>query len=273
VKTLETWLIVLGIINIGLFVFGLCVFFPRNVFEKNFQNFYLNLRNQLPYLILIFGVVAFHLIEVNFIDPVSTKWVGIDFANNIHSFEEDLVYWFSQNWNPYLVNFFVIMYIAVYPFTLWFSPLYFLINGEKKSMKNLAYGLLLIYAVALPFYLFLPVTNVYKFYGLESSLETVIPSVENFFYTTTTQNNCIPSLHTAMTILIARSVFLTGNKLMSYFTIFTMASVLIAVLYLAIHWVTDMIFGAALAIIVIFLLNHFIDKEKILWQKKLKNKY
>jgi membrane-associated phospholipid phosphatase len=261
VNVLETWLIVLGLINLGLFIFGLFVFFPKKFFPKIFKEFFSNFTNQLPYILLIFGVVAFHLIEVNFIDPITTEWIGVDFAYNIQSFEGDLVYWFSQNWNPILLNFFVIMYIAVYPFTLWFSPLYFLLNGEKKSMKNLAFGLLIIYVVALPFYLFLPVTNVYKFYGVESALETVIPSVENFFYTTTTTNNCIPSLHTAMTIMIAWSVYLTGNKKMSYFTIFTMISVLISVVYLVIHWITDMIFGAVLAIIAIFLLNHFINKE------------
>lgn len=245
-----------------MFLFGLFVFLPKNFLKTIPKTFFTNFRNQIPFILIIAGVVAFHLIEVNIIDPISTEWIGIDYANNIHGFEGDIVYWFYQNWNPILVYFFVIMYIAVYPFTLWFSPLYFLIKGEKKSMKNLAYGLLMIYAVALPFYLFLPVTNVYKFYGIESALETVIPSVESFFYTATTQNNCLPSLHTAMTILIAWSVYLTGNKKISYLTIFTMISVLIAVVYLAIHWVTDVIFGAALAIIVIFLLERFINKDK-----------
>jgi membrane-associated phospholipid phosphatase len=153
------------------------------------------------------------------------------------------------------------MYIAVYPFTLWFSPLYFILSNEKEAMKTFSYGLLLIYAVALPFYLFLPITNVYTFNNIDSAINNVIPSVENFFYATTTKNNCIPSLHVAMTILISRSIQLTGNKKFSYFAYFCMVSVIISVIYLAIHWITDVIFGVLLAISVIYLLNHFIKRE------------
>ena len=46
-----------------------------------------------------------------------------------------------------------------------------------------------------------------------------------------------------------------------YFAYFCMASVILSVIYLAIHWITDIIFGALLAVVVIFILNRFI-KEK-----------
>jgi membrane-associated phospholipid phosphatase len=149
------------------------------------------------------------------------------------------------------------MYIAVYPFTLWFSPIYYLITDNKKAMKTLAYGLLLIYIVALPFYLFLPITNVYTYHNVGSALESVIPSIENFFYSTTTQNNCLPSLHTAMTIMVAYSVSLTGNKKYTYFAYFTMISVIISVIYLSIHWIVDVISGGLLAVGVILILRKF----------------
>ena len=261
VKPMEIWLIVLVLIHIALFVIGSVFLMKKKIYKMKISEIYYAFKRYFPLLSLIFVVVFFHLFEVNVIDPITTEWVGVDFANDIHNIEGDAVYWFSQHWTPVLVYFFVIMYIAVYPFTLWFLPLYFIIHDEKKSMKTLSYGLLLIYVIALPFYLFLPVTNVYKYYGMESALEAVVPTVENFFYATTTQNNCLPSLHVAMTILIAWSAHLTGNKKLSYFAFFSMASVIIAVIYLAIHWFTDILFGALLAIIVIFILDHFINKE------------
>jgi membrane-associated phospholipid phosphatase len=218
------------------------------------------IKKQLPFILIIVGVVAFHLIEVRFIDSDVTKWVGVDYANNIRDIEGDLVYSFSQNWIPGILHFFVLIYIAVYPFTLWFSPLYFIVSDKKESMKALAYGLLIIYAVSLPFYLFVPVTNVYTYYNVNSALETVIPSIENFFYTTTTHNNCLPSLHTAMTILIAYSVSLTNNKKLTYFTYFVMICVIISVIYLSIHWLTDVLTGIALSLATIFLLKRYILK-------------
>jgi membrane-associated phospholipid phosphatase len=219
------------------------------------------IRLQLPYILIIIIVVLIHLIEVNFIDSTITEWVGADYANTIRDFEGDTVYWFSQHWTPIIVHFFVIMYIAIYPFTLWFAPLYFIITNNKNAMKTLAYGLLLIYIIALPFYLFVPVTNVYTYYSTGSALEAVIPSIENFFYTTTTHNNCLPSLHTAMTILVAYCASLTGNKKLTYFAYFVMISVIISVIYLSIHWITDVITGAIITLVVIMILKRFIKEE------------
>ena len=255
------WMIVLGIINLILLVLGLIFFFPKEAYKIKIGRLFLNIKDQLIYILIIFAIVAFHLLEVNFIDATVTEWVGYDYANTIKSMEGDVVYWFSQNWTQSLVYFFVFMYIGVYPFTLWFAPLYFIVMDKKRSMKNLAYGLLIIYIIALPFYLFLPITNVYTYYSnAGSALESVIPAVENFFYTTTTQNNCLPSLHTAMTILIAWTAHLTGNKKFTYFTYFCMISVIISVIYLSIHWITDVIAGVLLAIGAIFILNRYIKE-------------
>jgi membrane-associated phospholipid phosphatase len=234
---------------------------PKEVYKKNITEFYRIFKEHLLYLLIIFGVVLLHLIEVNIIDSTVTNWIGYDFAYNIQYIEGDIVSQFSQYWTPVLVYFFVIMYIAVYPFTLWFSPIYFIVNNQKKAMKTFAYGALFIYIIAIPFYLFIPITNVYTFYNLESAFNNTFPTVENFFYITTTYNNCLPSLHVAMSILIAQSVHLTKNKKLSNFMYFCMASVIISVIYLAIHWIIDVICGALLAIVIILLLNHYIKDE------------
>ena len=255
------WMLILGGVNLLLFVFSIIFFLPKG-FHKKIPKLYENIfqiiqKNFIP-IAIIFGVVAFHLIEVRFIDPIITNWVGYDYANTLEGFEDGIVHSFSQNWTPFLVYFFVIIYIGIYPFTLWFSPLYFTLSENKRALKSLAYGLLLIYIFALPFYLFMPITNVYTFFGSESALESVIPSVEGFFYSTTTQNNCLPSLHTAMTILIAYTIGLTGNKRMAYFAYFVMIGVIISVIYLSIHWLTDVATGGLLSLAVIFILHRYI---------------
>ena len=84
-----------------------------------------------------------------------------------------------------------------------------------------------------------------------------------FFYSITTQNNCLPSLHTAMTIIVAWSVYQTGNKKFIYFAFFCMISVIISVIYLSIHWITDIISGIVVAVLVILILKRFIIKEEI----------
>jgi len=202
---------------------------PKKIFKTTIAEYYQIFTTHFKYLIIIVGVAAVHLIEVNILDSYFTNMLGVDFANNIQMIEGGVVYWFSQNWIPALIYFFVFMYIVVYPFTLWFSPLYFIITDDKKAMKTLAYGLLLIYVIALPFYLFFPVTNVYTFYSAESALETVIPSVKNKKYT--------------------------------YFAYFCAVSVILSVIYLAIHWITDVLCGILLAFGVFYLQKKFIQEK------------
>ncbi|MEF8879405.1 MAG: phosphatase PAP2 family protein [Candidatus Thermoplasmatota archaeon] len=162
-----------------------------------------------------------------------------------------------------VTHFFVFIYIVVYPFTLWFTPLYLLLKNDKKAMKNLAWGLLLIYIFALPFYLLLPITNVYTFYNIDSALETAIPGIEQFFYNATTYNNCLPSLHTAVSILIAYVGGFTGNKKYALFTKTCMILVITAVIYLSIHWLLDVIAGVALALAVILILKKYFNRKTL----------
>jgi hypothetical protein len=259
------WLLFFLLANTILFFFSI-IFLTQKGFLKKIPMDIKKIANlflkQYKLLLIIIVAFSFHLIEVNFIDPIVTDWVGYDYANTIVNFEDGIVYWFSQNWNPILLYFFVLIYIVIYPFSVWFSLVYFILDEQKKALKSLAYALVITYIIALPFYLFFPITNVYTYYGAESALETVLPTVEQFFYSTTTCNNCLPSLHTAMTIFIAYCGSKTGNKKFAYFTYFMMISVIISVFYLSIHWITDVIAGIIVALVTIFLLERFIHKTE-----------
>jgi membrane-associated phospholipid phosphatase len=239
---------------------GFFLFMPKEIFKITLPKFYRNFLSSFNYLLMMVAVVILHLIEINLFDPYLTNLLNSDYTNIMQIIENGVVYWFSQHRTPVVVTFFVFIYIGVYPFTLWFSPLYFLLTNNKKAMKSLASGLIMIYFIALPFYLFFPITNVYTFYGLTSALETVIPGIEQFFYSTTTYNNCFPSLHVAMTLLIAKSISITKNKKFTYFAYFCSISVIISVLYLAIHWITDVIGGIILALSIFYLQKRFIKE-------------
>ncbi|MBS3778207.1 MAG: inositol phosphorylceramide synthase [Candidatus Thermoplasmatota archaeon] len=211
-------------------------------------------------LLLLLSIVLIHLIEVNFIDPLTTTIMEPGFTSLLISIEQDFVAGFSELWMPATILFFVFIYIILYPFTLWYTPLYSLITNHKKALETLAFSLLFVYLFALPFYLFFPVTNVYTSFDLPSALNIAIPKIEIFFYTTTTQNNCFPSLHTAMSIIITRTIFTTENKRFQFLSLFVMVTVIISVLYLSIHWILDVIGG-----IIVALLSLYLTEKTINW--------
>ena len=134
---------------------------------------------------------------------------------------------------------------------------------EQFDVRVLAFSLLFLYLFALPFYLFFPVTNVYTHYHIPSALNMVIPQIETFFYSTTTQNNCFPSLHTAMSIIIFQTIRVVNNKRFNYLGFFVMVTVIISVLYLCIHWILDVIAGIIIALSALYL-----SKKTNVWLKK-----
>ena len=255
-----SWLVSIGLINLGLFLVGLFLFIPREqlrqVLVTRHEDWML-----LRYLLIIFSVMVVHLIEVNVFDPLVSGFVGWDFAAWFVAIEDSWVVGLVDGWHPWVVSFFVMIYIAVYPFILWFSVLYFVLCREIRAIRTLAWGSVLVYLVALPFYLFFPVSNVYTFFGIESTLEKVFPGVEQFFYSTTTSNNCFPSLHTAMALLVVMAVWQTKNTRFRWFTVVVAVLVLISVVYLAIHWLVDVFAGMILVMGVSFIFHRWFGER------------
>lgn len=239
--------------QIILFIVSSLIIFPKEYAKQPLRQTILNGYNSRFSLFIIICIVLLHLIEVNIIDPITTSFFQPGFTTLIMTIEQDFVARFSSFWMPITILFFVFIYIILYPFTLWYTPVYLIITNRTNALKTLTFALLFLYLFALPFYLFFPVTNVYTHFGLPSALNSVIPQVETFFYTTTTQNNCFPSLHTAMSIVISRTIFLTENKRFEYLGIFVMVTVIISVLYLSIHWIIDVIGGIIVALFALYL--------------------
>ena len=254
-------MIIFASIQLILLITSIIIFIPRALLKKNILSIMKLMQQHIHYFSIIIIVVIIQIIEVNVFDQWLTDMISNDFTEIFSNIEQSLVANIHFYWHPLLLSFNVIMYIIVYQFILWFSPMYYLIIEDNKPIKALAYGLLIIYGLALPFYLLFPVTNVYTYFQIPSALNILFPNIETFFYLTTTSNNCFPSLHVAVSIIIAFSASYTKNKKYYYFTFFSMILILISVLYLLIHWLLDVIGGILISVIAMFIIKRFILEE------------
>lgn len=255
------WLLILGFFHILFFFSSLLVFFPKNIRKYSFQTIIDLFIQHKKYLFIIILVVCVHLLQVNTIHELMSSHQTVDYSSFISTLDFGVGATITRYWTPALLYFFVFMYIVVYPFTLWFTVLFFILHNDSKSLQIFSYTLAVIYGFALPFFLFFPVTNVYSFYNYDSALELVIPSINNFFYFTTTSTNCFPSLHVAVSLLIALTVSTKYYKKYSYFVMFCALCVINSVIYLAIHWIIDVIGGILLSFVGFYLVTILLRRK------------
>lgn len=213
------------------------------------------LRRYRNWIALPVGVLAFHALEVNVLDRPARDLVvgltGLDFAGLLRGIEGDFVADLGRYHAPWALAFLAWFYLTVHGFFLFAAPFLFALRGEDAAarMAFLAYPLM--YALALPWYLFFPADNVTVHYGLPSALESVYPGSEAFYYRGTSVDNTLPSLHVGVAAVLGALMWSTGRRRMRAFAVAYAPLVVAAVLYLRIHWLLDCLAGLLLAAIVL----------------------
>ncbi|KAA0002327.1 MAG: phosphatase PAP2 family protein [Thermoplasmata archaeon] len=232
------------------------------IFRERRQNL---TKNDLPYflifLLIFFSVFMLHMAEIK-IDPIISSSISVDFTKKIYDLEGNIVALFQSIRNPILDYYFVLVYMIGFPFLLYFTPLLYIISKDINALKLVVAAYALVISISMPFLLFFPVHDVwwassnYAWYtgkAVSFRLQEIWPSVLPIFYRFTTLNNCFPSLHSALSAVMAYTAFISRYKRYAYAAILMAISIPVATLYLGIHWLTDVIGGEAIALISLLL--------------------
>ncbi|RKP54267.1 inositol phosphorylceramide synthase [Cohnella endophytica] len=121
-------------------------------------------------------------------------------------------------------------------------------HNNMKLYYAVCIALLLNYLVAVPFYLFVPVNEVWfvhpqvKFLMLD-----VFPTFEQEYRALSGINNCFPSLHTSISVTLALIAGKSGIRRWAVFSWINAGVIVFSIFYLGIHWFTDMVAGVLLA--------------------------
>ena len=251
--------VTLLLLTINLFLAITGIFLFRESRVKNIR--YVDLPQLIALGILFITVSILFLVSVK-IDPIVDARFGLDFTRKIYNMEGDIVALFQTIQSPVLDYYFAFVYMIGFPFLIYFTPILYIISKDVDSLKFAVVGYAIAIAIALPFLLFFPVHDTWwtsQNYGwyegteIHFRLEEIWPSVVEVFFKFTTLNNCFPSMHSALSALMAYTAWIRNYRRYKYVALAFAISIPIATLYLGIHWLTDVIGGEAVALISVVL--------------------
>lgn len=203
-------------------------------------------RNYLLFLVALSAILLLNKYEVHLeewlhapydLTPVLTGWEGDWMLWVQTTFHSDLMTGFTSMF--YLVVFQSVMIASVGIYTFY---------NMRKLYYAFCVALLLNYFIAVPFYLFVPVNEVWHALPqVQFLMLDTYPAFESEYRALSGLNNCFPSLHTSISVTMAMLATRSGIRRWAVFTWIHAAIIIFSIFYLGIHWFTDMLAGIVLA--------------------------
>lgn len=213
-------------------------------------DFLRNLATSPRYFLHFAGLLLILLLNKNEMRLENNMNLTYDFTPFFHSIEGSIVASIQRMFeHPALTTVLAFLYIVVLQAILIASiGIYSYKNANKQMYYATCYAIMLNYFIAIPFFLFFPVNEVWafdpqvKFLMLEA-----FPKFETEYRALSGLNNCFPSLHTSISATLAILAVRSGNKRWATLVCVCAALIIFSIFYLGIHWVIDMCGGLVLA--------------------------
>ncbi len=223
------------------------------------QRYYLHI---IGYLVII----TWKKITDNLNEPIKATtghWTDI-----VYAIEGEFVLWVQQAFeNDALTAVLNFHYLFIYLFLIYVTTVYFAYAGERDMTDKVTLNYLLIYAIAVPYYLFFNVEVTSSWIEGMKALLYHDATYMTFYVTHDPLDNAVPSLHVAIPFGIILLNWLhakeKGIRLRDWdhwrYHVFVCANTILfifAILYLGIHWVVDIPLGMIIGAIGALFIHH-----------------
>jgi membrane-associated phospholipid phosphatase len=199
------------------------------------------------------GAVVFVLVLNGVLREVISQmsWlVGWNVTGLIHALEGNVVAVLQAAATPPMTAFLSGVYVYGYPFLLVFPFVAYLVAPKPEPLAEVSVAFVVNYAGGLVCYvLFVAYGPRNVLPGLvESLLYATYPETQLLVTEVNTNTNVFPSLHTSLSTAVALLAWRTRQLYPRWAAVAAVGAVCVALstMYLGIHWLTDVVAGAAL---------------------------
>ncbi len=198
-------------------------------------------------LVIVFGLIKMENI-VQDIHPF--PW---DFTPLFYSIEGNKYILLLQGAieNVWFVHAIAIFYLTLFTAFILAIPVFYTLTGDREQMRTYTYILFFNYIVLVPFYLFFNVT-VTSMYPPGTPVKPLLYQHSDYLSVVLLVdrlNDCFPSGHISLTLSLMFMAFLrTDNRMFRAISTAVFVFTVFSVIYLGIHWLTDVFGGMVLAL-------------------------
>ena len=258
-----TWITGAIVISIALMPF-----FKPDYAKIRISGFVDMFRRYWAHMIVVFSVYLWKDI-LDQLDRILMANTQLDMTPYVYAIEGDIVLWIQESLSNSilsigLTHFYVMGFMAV-TFSSFVYPIFF---DDRYMADRVSLSMFWVYILAIPFYLFFNVRVTGNYIPeMETIAYDLTPEIHNWFIQIDPFTNGMPSLHIGLPFAIWLTMerwdsderWLRYRRLLLLFITVTGFTIL----YLGIHWVSDIIGGIIVAVIAVEITSR---THKPIWQ-------
>jgi len=173
---------------------------------------------------------------------------AFDYTELFQAWDRGFVGWIQRTLHaPWMTDGLSYMYLVVFHSLLAASLILYGSKPDKRLYYATCYAVMLNYGLAIPFFLFFPVQEVWVLEpAVHLRLLDVFPRFEHEYRLLSGIDNCFPSLHTSISVTLAVLALRSGIARWAWLCAVSAVAIVFSIFYLGIHWFADMAGGIAL---------------------------